>query len=94
MPFAGIGNIEMARNALVAVGLKAQQRIMDNNYVIARASFALDADKMRSLWQSPLLHGYQLSWAYNSMFGPVNANLGYSSTSKRVFFYLNLGFEF
>lgn len=94
MPFAGIGNIEMARNALVAVGLKAQQRIMDNNYVIARASFALDADKMRSLWQSPLLHGYQLSWAYNSMFGPVNANLGYSSKSKRVFFYLNLGFEF
>ena len=94
MPFAGIGNIEMADNALVAVGLKAQQRIMDNNYVMVRASFALDADKLRYLWQSPLLHGYQLSWAYNSMFGPVNANLGYSSKSKRVFFYLNLGFEF
>ena len=94
MPFAGIGNIEMADNALVAVGLKAQQRILDNNYVMVRASFALDADKLRYLWQSPLLHGYQLSWAYNSMFGPVNANLGYSSKSKRVFFYLNLGFEF
>jgi len=40
------------------------------------------------------LHGYQLSWAYNSMFGPVNANIGYSSKTRRVFFYLNLGYEF
>ena len=94
LPFAGIGNIEMADNALVAAGLKLQQRIMDNNYVMLRASVALNDGKLRNLWKSPLMHGYQLSWAYNSMFGPVNANLGYSSKTKRVYFYLNLGFEF
>lgn len=94
LPFAGIGNIEVADNAFVATGIKLQQRIMDNNYLIARAAFALNSGKIRNLIDSPLLHGYQLSWAYNSMFGPVNANIGYSSKTRRVFFYLNLGYEF
>lgn len=94
LPFAGVGNVEVAENSFVAVGLKLQQRIMDNNYIIARASFALNADRLRNLLDNPLMNGYQLSWAYNSMFGPVNANLGYSSKTKRVLFYLNLGFEF
>ena len=94
LPFAGIGNVEMAENCLVAVGLKAQQRVMDNNYIMLRAAFALSADKPRNLLDSPLLHGYQLSWAYNSLFGPVNANVGYSSKTRSAFFYLNLGFEF
>ena len=94
LPFAGIGNVEMAENCRVAVGLKAQQRVMDNNYIMLRAAFALSADKPRNLLDSPLLHGYQLSWAYNSLFGPVNANVGYSSKTRSAFFYLNLGFEF
>lgn len=94
LPFAGIGNIEVAQNALVASGVKLQQRIMDNNYLIARVAFALNSDKIRNLLDRPLIHGYQLSWAYNSMFGPVNANVGYSSKSRHVFFYLNLGYEF
>lgn len=94
LPFAGIGNVEMADNAFVAAGLKVQQRIMDNNYVMARVAFALNADKPRNLLDSPLLQGYQLSWAYNSFFGPVNANVGYSSKTRSAFFYLNLGYEF
>lgn len=94
LPFAGIGNVEVAENSFVAAGLKLQQRIMDNNYIMARATFALNADKPRNLLHNPLLHGYQLTWAYNSMFGPVNGNVGYSSKTRRVFFYLNLGFEF
>ena len=94
LPFAGIGNVETADNALVAVGVKLQQRVMDNNYIIGRATFGLNADKPRNLWSMPLLHGYQLSWAYNSLFGPAVANVGYSSVTRSVFFYLGLGYEF
>ncbi len=94
LPFAGIGNVEMADKALVAAGIKLQQRIMDNNYILARVACALNADKLRNLWDNRLLHGYQLSWAYNSFFGPVNANIGYSNKTGGMFFYLNLGFEF
>ena len=94
LPFAGMGNIESADNAFVAAGVKLQQRVMDNNYVVMRAVLAMDADKVRNLYESPIAHGYQLSWAYDSMFGPVNANIGYSSITRKVFFYLNLGYEF
>lgn len=94
LPLAGVGNIESAGSAFVAGGLKLQQRVMDNNYIVLRATLAMDADKVRNLYESPVIHGYQLSWAYDSFFGPVNANVGYSSKTGSVFFYLNLGFEF
>ncbi len=94
LPFAGMGNVEMTRNSFIAAGLKMQQRIVDNNYVAFRMAFALNGDKPRNLLQNPLLHGYQLSWAYDSLFGPAGANVGYCSNTRKVFFYINLGFEF
>lgn len=94
LPFAGIGNIEATGNAFIAAGLKLQQRIMDNNYIILRTTIAMNSDKLRNFHHSGLMQGYQLSWAYDSLFGPINANLGYSGITKKVYFYLNLGFEF
>jgi NTE family protein len=94
LPFAGIGQMEYMGDAFVAAGLKLQQKVVDNNYVILRAAFSLDSEKARTLHQGDFVHGYQLSWAYNSMFGPVNANIGYSTKTRRVNVYLNFGFTF
>lgn len=94
LPFAAVGNVEMAGHAFVSAGLKVQQRILDNNYLMLRTSFGLGADKIRNIFSKALMHGYQFTWAYNSFFGPVNANVGYSNVTKSMLFYLNLGFYF
>lgn len=94
LPFAGVNNVEATGDTFVGVGLKLQQRVVDNNYIIFRTSLSMAADKVRELYQSSVLHGYQLTWAYNSMFGPINANVGWSSVSKDFYLYLNLGYEF
>ena len=38
--------------------------------------------------------GAQLSYYYNSIFGPLGGSIGYSNLTKRFYYYINLGFVF
>ena len=94
MPFAGIGNIEYVNQHFVAAQLRAQQRIGSKSYVLLRLAGALQAAKTKEIFDNRVLFGVQGSYYYNTMFGPVGASLGYSNHTKKVYFYLNLGYEF
>ena len=94
MPFVGTGQIERTDNMFIALQLQLQQRIMDNNYILLGAVGAQRADKIREILRHGPLTGTQISYFYNSMFGPLGASLGYSTTSHKPYFYINLGFEF
>ena len=94
MPFVGTGQIERTDNMFIALQLQLQQRIMDNNYILLGAVGAQRADKIREILRHGPLIGTQISYFYNSMFGPLGASLGYSTTSHKPYFYINLGFEF
>ena len=94
MPFVGTGQIERTDNMFIALQLQLQQRIMDNNYILLGAVGAQRADKIREILRHGPLTGAQISYFYNSIFGPLGASLGYSTTSHKPYFYINLGFEF
>ncbi len=94
MPFAGVGHIEQTDDQFVALQLKLQERITDNNYIIAKVAAAQHADKLRNILDHGPMMGYQIGYYYNSIFGPLGATLGYSSKTKEPYFYINLGFEF
>lgn len=94
VPFAGIGHIEFVDNMLVVGQIMAQQRIMDNNYIIGRLSFGQRGEKLRDLFKLGPMTGCEIAYYYNSMFGPVGASLGYSSRTNEPYFYINLGFQF
>ncbi len=94
MPFAGIGYMEQVDRQLVALRLRLQQRIADNNYLLATVAAAQQAGDLHSLLQRGPMLGYQLAYFYNTMFGPLGATLGYSNRTNRPYFYINLGFSF
>jgi NTE family protein len=94
MPFAGIGYVETIHNNFIALQLKLQQRIADRNYVILKIAGAQHNDKFENLLKHGPMMGYQLSYYYNSLFGPLGASLGYSNRTQKAYFYINLGFEF
>ena len=94
MPFAGIGNMEYVGHQFAAAQLQAQQRIGSNHYVLLRVANALQADKLKHLFDNRVMFGVQAAYYYNTMFGPVGASIGYSNHTKKVNFYLNLGYEF
>ena len=94
MPFAGIGNLESVDRQFVAARLQAQQRIGRSAYVLLRVAGAQQAREVKKLLDYRTLIGVQGAFYYDTMFGPVGATLGYSNRTKKMYFYLNLGYEF
>ncbi|MEE1093007.1 MAG: patatin-like phospholipase family protein [Prevotella sp.] len=94
MPFSGVNNIEFVENALIGCQVKAQQRIMDNNYIIASITAAQNAARFENLLDHGPDLGYQASYYYNSIFGPLGATVGYSERTSKPFIYVSLGFRF
>lgn len=94
MPFAGIGNMEYVDHQFVAAQLQAQQRIGSNNYVLLRVVGAQQSDKLKNIFKHHTIIGGQLSYYYNTIFGPAGLSVGYSNRTKHPYFFLNLGYEF
>ena len=94
MPFAGLGHIERIGSHLLAAQLKAQQRIATNNFIVAHVSVTQQAEGFSTLFKTGTLWGLQAGYYYNTIFGPLGADIGYSNKSRKFYFFLNLGFEF
>jgi NTE family protein len=79
----------------VVVGLKARQRILANNYISLSGNILVTDDDFLSLLNhSTCRFGVSAGYAYNSIFGPLEATLGYSNQSRGASFFLNLGYYF
>lgn len=94
MPFAGVAYVEQVKDKFVAAQLRLQQRILDNNYVIAKISGYLSDDKFDDLFDHGPKIGCQAAYYYNSVLGPIGGSIGWSSKTKTPNYYINLGFVF
>ncbi len=94
MPFAGIGHMENVGNQLIAIQLQAQYRILNNHYILLRGALATTADHFHQLLSEPILYGIQAGYSYHTLFGPVDARLGYSNRTNHPYFLINLGHVF
>ena len=94
MPFAGIGNMEYVGHQFVAAQLQAQENLGGNSYVLLRLAGAQQSDRLKELFDYRTLLGGQIAYYYNTIAGPIGVTLGYSNRAKKVYFYLNLGYEF
>ena len=94
MPFAGIGNMEYVGKQFVAAQLQGQQRIGRNHYILLRLAVGQQANKLGELFDHRTLVGGQLSYYYNTIFGPLGGSIGYSNRTKKAHFFLSLGYEF
>ena len=94
LPFAGVGNLQLAWEKMVAAQLQTQVNITENNIVLLRVAAAQDANSLDELLKHKTMLGASASYYYNMMFGPLGASLGYSNLTKDIYFYINLGFVF
>ena len=94
MPFAGMGYLEYVDNQFLAAQLQAQQHIGTNSYVLLTIVGGQQADKLTRIFDGKTLIGCQASYYLNTMFGPVGGSIGYNTRARKVYWYINLGFEF
>ncbi len=107
VPFAGIGHQEFMERYLIGVQLQAQVRIMRSQYIMLRLAFARNSDDLGQLfwpvdnsvdgvppaWHTPMF-GAQIGYSYSTLFGPIDARLGYSTHTRAPYFFLNIGHRF
>ena len=94
IPFAGVGNLELSWDKLYAAQLQAQYKLTANNNLLLRLAVGQDGQSVKEMFQSKAMLGGSVSYYYNTMFGPLGGSLGYSNLTKKLYFYVNLGFVF
>ena len=94
IPFAGVGNLELSWDKLYALQMQAQYRLTPNNNLLLRFAIGQDGQSVEEMFKSKAMLGGSISYYYNTMFGPLGGSLGYSNLTKKLYFYVNLGFVF
>lgn len=94
MPFAGINNVAGMRNILTMVRADFRFNVAKNHYVSGIVNYARDCDSFPGYLEDPGTFGAALEYSYDAIFGPVSANLHWSSMFHKVGFYVSIGYDF
>lgn len=94
LPFAGIGYVQETGKAIGIAGLELRERIGGRHFVSLLGNTALSNSRIDELGSGKFIYGIGLKYGYGSRFGPLEASVGYSDSSKKAVFYVNLGYCF
>ncbi len=94
LPFAGINYMTIVGHQVIGVGIQGRQRFGARHYLFASGNYALTDNSFRELIQSENFWGFDIGYGYDSRFGPLMAAFNFSNETKKLGFYLQLGFKF
>lgn len=94
IPFLGFTHTHLFKNVLAIATLDTRARILDNHYVYASASYAQDFVKIKEAFQDTPVIGARIGYSYNSVIGPLSADVIWSNYAHAVGAYLSIGYTF
>ena len=94
LPFSGIGHIEKMDNQIIAAQLQAHYRILNNHYVLLRLAALSELQPPDFNTLLPNHYSIQAGYSYLTLFGPIDARIGYSNRTNHPYFLINLGHIF
>lgn len=93
--FIGVTNAAAMEKNLAVLGADLRYKLFKNNYVSALINFGDAADSFKEMVQTKSMFvGAGLQYSYNSIVGPVKANIHWSSLTGGMGFYVGIGFDF
>ena len=94
IPFVGLNDMVVMRNHLLLGRLDARYKLFKNQYVSLIGNVAYDFSSFEMIEEGRLITGFGLGYAYDSIAGPLKAQVHWSSLTKRVGLYLSFGYNF
>lgn len=94
IPFIGITNLSAMNNILTVFRTDFRVKIMKNNYITAIFNYARDCDRFVNYTKGLGYFGAGVEYAYDTIFGPLKANLHWSNLTGSVGLYLSAGYNF
>ena len=94
LPFAGVTNPELVDNSFVAASVKLRQRMGSIHYATLNLNYGLTQSNFFEILKGQHLFGISASYGLDSMFGPLEITLGYSTQTDKASCYVNFGYYF
>ena len=94
IPFIGFTHTHLFEDVLSIATLDTRYRILDNHYIFLSGSVANSFDQLSEAFSETPIIGARLGYSYNSVIGPLSANVMWSNYSHSVSAYVSIGYEF
>lgn len=94
MPFIGITNLSAMKNILTIFRTDYRFRVVKNHYITGIVNYARDCDSFRTYVNGLGYFGAGIEYAFDTIFGPLKANVHWSNLTNHVGIYLSAGYNF
>jgi len=97
IPFVGITDAAPALTFLAVARADFRVKLFKNNYVTGIFNYAFTANDLGDLTDRSTFNnifGAGIQYTYNTIIGPLSADIHWSDYSRKVGFYVSLGFDF
>lgn len=94
IPFIGITNMAVTKNIMAMARADFRFNIARNNYITGIVNYVHDADTFMELYPGRGFWGAGVEYAFDTIFGPISANVHWSDMTDKVGVYLSAGFNF
>ena len=94
MQFVGITTLSAMKNILTIFRTDYRFRIMKNHYVTGILNYARNCDHFRFYADGLGYFGAGVEYAYDTIFGPIKANIHWSNLTNHFGVYLSAGYNF
>ena len=94
IPFVGINHLSSMENILTVFRTDFRFTLAKNHYLTGILNYARDCEFFRDYFQGRGYFGVGAEYAFDTIFGPISANIHWSDATRSVGFYLSAGYNF
>ena len=94
MPFVGINNVAAMKNILTVFRTDYRFTLMKNHYITGILNYARDCDSFKDYAHGLGYFGAAVEYSFDTIFGPISANIHWSNINKSLGMYLSAGYTF
>ena len=94
MPFVGVNHLSAMKNILTIFRTDFRYKLARNHYLTGILNYARDADRFVDYGKGLGYFGVAAEYSFDTIFGPLTANIHWSNMTHKVGFYLSAGYNF
>ena len=94
MPFVGVTHLSAMENILTIYRADLRFKVAKNHYVTGIVNYLRDSDTFMTYADGPGYIGTGVEYSYDTIFGPLSANVHWSNLTGKVGFYISAGYNF
>ena len=94
MPFVGVTHLSAMKNILTIYRADLRFKVAKNHYLTGIVNYLRDSDSFKTYADGPGYIGTALEYSYDTIFGPLSANVHWSDLTGKVGVYISAGYNF